>query len=249
MKIIAFVFLFCFGVNLFSQTVQVKTDLVYKVNLPLKKSEKAPVIILLHGYGSNESDLFDIAKSFDDRFITFSLRAPLAANGGQGYSWFGLEFLPDKKFNYNYNEAKESRSKILSFVSNACRSYNADSTQVFIMGYSQGAIIAYDIIFSKPEKIKGVVALSGFLLDETKKMNIDFVKLAKLKFFIAHGNMDNVIDFKEGEKAFTFLEGKKMNAIFKTYEIPHSINGKELNDIKAWLQSNIQKEKKEVNKK
>lgn len=239
---------FALLVVMVSQTVTVTTDLVYKVNLPAKKTEKAPVIILLHGYGSNESDLFDIAKSFDDRFITFSLRAPYTADG-QGFCWYKLDFLPNKEFKYDYKQAKESRAKILSFISNACKAYKLDSTQVFLMGYSQGAIMSYDISLFKPEKIKGVLALSGRMMDETKQMKFDALKAAKVKYFIAHGNADNVIDLKKGEEAAQFLQSKKNNVEFKIYDMPHAIIGKELNDIKSWLKSNIEKAKKEDPKK
>jgi phospholipase/carboxylesterase len=243
MRTFAFFILIFTVINSFAQTVAINTDLIYKVNLPLKKSEKTPVIIMLHGYGSNEEDLFAIAKSFDPRFLTLSLRAPNNADG-QGYCWYKLDFLPDKKFKYDYLQAKESRAKILSFISNACKAYHADSTQVFIMGFSQGTIMAYDIALFKPEKIKGVIALSGRMLDETKKIKYDPLKVANIKFFIAHGSMDNVIDFKDGEEASKILQSDKKNVSFKSYEIPHSINGKELNDIQAWLKANIAVEKK-----
>jgi len=235
-----------FSVN--AQTVSINTTLTYKVNLPVKKSDKTPVIIMLHGYGSNEEDLFALAKSFDQRFITFSLRAPFFASG-QGYSWYKLVFLPQNQFKYDYNEAKESRSAILSFISNACKSYKADSTQVFVLGFSQGAIMSYDLALFKPEKFKGVAALSGKLLDETKKIKFDGFKLSDVKFFIGHGTMDNIINFKEGEEAAKFLQSKKNNVSFHRYEIPHSISGNELNDIKDWLKSNIEKEKKNDQKK
>jgi phospholipase/carboxylesterase len=248
MKKIILLFLLFAGSVIHSQTVAISSDLIYKVNLPLKKSEKTPVIIMLHGYGSNEEDLFALAKSFDTRFITFSLRAPFIAEG-QGFSWYKLEFLPDKKFKYDYKEVKTSREKILSFISNACKIYKADSTQVFIMGFSQGAIMAYDLSLFKPEKIKGVLALSGKLLEESKKIKFDALKVSKVKFFIAHGNMDNVIEYKEAEEASKFFQNNKNNVTFKTYEMPHSINGKELNDIKTWLKGNIEKEKKEDQKK
>lgn len=228
--------------NVSAQGKSIKTDLVYKVNEAKKSDSKSPVIILLHGYGSNEEDLFDISKSFDERFITFSLRAPFPAPS-QGYSWFKLDFLPEKKFKYDYKQAAISRSKILSFISNACKSYEADSTRVFIMGYSQGAIMCYDIALNNPGKIKGVVALSGLIMPESKKKTYD-LKLSALKFFIAHGTMDNVVSYHDGESAAKYLQTKSKNVSFKSYEMPHAINGKELNDIKSWLRSNISPNKK-----
>lgn len=242
-KNILLVFYLCAITFCNAQTSAIKTDLIYKINLPVKKTVKPPLIILLHGYGSNEEDLFDIAKSFDERFITVSLRAPFLAKD-LGYCWYPLDFTADKQFRHDYKSAKESRAKILSFISSFCKEYKADSTQVFLLGFSQGAIMSYDIAFFKPEKIKGVLALSGLLLEETKKIKTDALKLAKIKFFIAHGNADNVIDIKKGEDAAKFLKDKKNNVTFKTYDMPHALVGKELNDIKDWLKSNIEKEKK-----
>src|SRR6185295_9712917 len=139
--------------------------------MPLKKTDKTPVLIMLHGYGSNESDLFDIAKSFDERLITFSLRGPFPANGGEGFSWFELS--KDEKGNrkINYKEAAESRKKILSFISNACAEYKLDSTHVIVTGFSQGAIMSFDLGFAAPNKLKAVMPLSGILLEESKKLN------------------------------------------------------------------------------
>lgn len=228
---------------LFAQKPEIKTDLIYKVNLPAKKSDKTPVMIMLHGYGSNEADLFDISKSLDERFITFSLRGPFAIPV-EGYSWFSLDFLPQKQFKYNYKELKESKSKIFSFISNACKAYKLDSTQIFIMGYSQGAIMSYDLAFSKPEKIKGVIALSGYILPESKQLKTDAGKLMNVNFFIGHGDMDQVVDYKAAEEANKYLTEKKLKVEFKTYQMPHAINGKELNDIKAWLKKNLKEEKK-----
>ena len=86
------------------------------------------------------------------------------------------------------------------------------------------------------------------MLDETKKIKFDANKLGDVKIFIAHGDMDNVIDIKEAEAANKFLENPKKNVTFKTYSMPHAINGKELNDVKAWLKGNIPKEKEAVKK-
>ncbi len=221
-----------------SQTVT--TDLIYKVNKPAQVTKKTPVLIMLHGYGSNETDLFDISKSIDERYIVFSLRAPYVLKDG-GYSWYDLQFLPQQQFTYNYKEAKESRKKILSFISNACKAYNVDSSQVILMGYSQGTIMAYDLALSSPTKIKGVVALSGLLLEETKAIKTDWTKAVNVKFFIAHGYSDNVIKIAEADKVNAFLKSKKViDVTYKNYEMPHAIMGNELNDIKKWLKKVIQ---------
>ena len=109
--------------------------------------------------------------------------------------------------------------------------------------------MCYEIALSSPQKIKGVIALSGLLLEETKKIKFDPLKTANVKFFIAHGNSDNIIDKKKGEQAAAYLQSKKNNVTFKSYDMQHTITGKELNDIKTWLVSNLPAEEKEERKK
>jgi phospholipase/carboxylesterase len=225
-----------------SQTVN--TRLSYLVNEPAKRTPKTPVLIILHGYGSNEEDPVAMAKALDPRFITFSLRAPNTTPVG-GYCWYPMEFLPDKSFKYDYEKVKESKALVLSFISNACKAFKVDSTQVYLMGFSQGAIMSYELAVSHPEKFKGVLALSGRMMPETKTMKTDWNKVAALKFFIAHGNSDNVIPITEGYIAHDFLKEKKVaDLTFKNYEMPHTITGNELNDIKSWLLNAISPEKK-----
>jgi phospholipase/carboxylesterase len=227
----------------------IKTTLTYSVNDAAKRTNKSPVLIMLHGYGSNESDLFDISKALDSRFITFSLRAPIEVGEG-GYCWYVLNRTPGQNATYDYKIAKESAAKILSFISNACKAYNVDSTQVYLMGFSQGAIMSYELALASPKKIKGILALSGRLMEESKtiKTNGDFV--AKIKVFMAHGYSDNVIKIDEAEKAFAFFKEKKVTDVtYKSYEMTHTISGAELNDIKAWLIKAISPVKKTEQKK
>ena len=232
-----------FALQSFAQDKKINTSLEYKVNMPLKKSEKTPVLIMLHGYGSNEGDLFDISKAFDERLITFSLRGPYSAPGGDGFAWYSLEKTEKNELKYNYKEAAESRKKILSFISNACREYKLDSTQVFLIGFSQGAMMSYDIAYSHPQKVKGIIALSGRLMKESKEQKGKEEQILKLNFFIGHGTQDNLIPVTQSEEVATWLKENEGNVTYKTYPIPHSISGNELNDIKEFLKKNLKREK------
>lgn len=214
---------------------QLNTTLTYSVSLPAKKTGRAPVLILLHGYGSNENDLFELAKTMDPRFATFSLRAPNATGDG-GYCWYPMDFRGNQQFYYNYADVKQSTAKIISFISNACKTYKLDSTLVFLLGFSQGCIMSFDLALSSPGKIKGILGLSGYLLEESKLIKTNPTQLSKVKIFIAHGNSDNMIKLTQAEKAHAFFSTLKVTDLtFKTYEMPHSISGQELIDIKAWL--------------
>ncbi len=216
------------------QAQKINTGLTYSVIAPKAVTNKTPVLILLHGYGSNENDLLSLASSIDKKFLVFSLRAPVTA--GRGYCWFPIDFLQDKTFRYDYTVAGTSREAIMNFVSNACRAYKADSTQVFLLGFSQGAIMSYDIAFKHPQKIKGVVALSGLLMPQTESFATTD-KFKRCKFFIAHGMQDDVISYMNGGSAAAAIKKKGAPVEFKSYSAAHTITPEELTDVKKWLNS------------
>jgi phospholipase/carboxylesterase len=221
------------GVVLQVHSQKVSTDLIYKVKSPRSISSKTPVLILLHGYGSNELDLYSFASNFESEFLVFSLRAPYSTGRG-GNCWFSLEFLPDQKFKYSYKEAQKSRDQVSRFIRSACRSYPADSTSVFVVGFSQGAILSYDLALHGSFNLKGVVALSGLMLPETQNARIKSV--SGTNFFIGHGTSDNVVRFTDGKEAYMYLKEKKLaNVIFKPYQVAHSISAAELSDIRSWM--------------
>lgn len=221
-----------------SPAQKVNTTLTYSVKPPSLKSEKPPVLILLHGYGSNEEDLFAFGSRLDSRMLTFSLRAPLPKDAG--YCWFPIQFLAGGNVNYSYKEAAESRNKILSFISNACKAYGADSTHVYILGFSQGAIMAFELALYAPSKICGVMALSGRMMAETEKLKHSVSQLQRVKFFVGHGKKDDVVNFEGSQKAVEFLKAKKVFSVtFKTYNMAHTISPQELEDVRAWLQKSL----------
>ena len=236
-KLVTGLFITCLFFTIRGQ--RINTSLQYVVKEPTKKESKVPVLIMLHGYGSNESDLFPISNSLDGRFMIFSVQAPNMLPQG-GYCWYPLDFLPGQKFKYDYEAARKSREQIHSFISNACKTYQLDSTHVFLMGFSQGAMMAYDVALSAPKKIMGVICLSGRMLAETTTLKTDWTAVAGVKFFVGHGKSDNVINISDADKAVEFLKTKKVSSLlYNSYEMQHTISGKELNDLKGWLTKTV----------
>ena len=83
-------------VNMTSQNIKTKEiALHYLVREPKIKSGKPPVVILLHGIGSNEQDLFSFADQLPDNYLVVSARAPYAI-GKDSYAWYQADFSTDK---------------------------------------------------------------------------------------------------------------------------------------------------------
>ena len=230
------IFIFCFWYT--SGTSQ---NIVYKVREPLKKTEvRSPVLFILHGYGSNEEDLFDLAQTLDERLTILSLRAPIALAEGS-FCWYTLGRDNNNTLTYNYEEVLLTKKLLMGFIQSVCKTMNLDSTQIFLMGFSQGAMMSYDLVLSFPGKIKGVLALSGRLMEESKPKSTK-PALLNATFFIAHGTEDVRIMPSEAEKAVAYLKNKGVKEVeYKTYAMQHVLNGKEIIDIRAWLSKQLKK--------
>lgn len=249
-----FIILFLLVLNLFVTAQSINTSLTYTYHLPTKTSNKTPLLIMLHGYGSNETDLFEMHKTFDERYAVFSLRAPISIPQS-GFCWFPIEIKNDSTLVYDYKKVLESKKLILSFISNACKTFNLDSSNVVLFGFSQGAILSTDIAITTPNKIKGIIALSGMLLKETEaqiKNTKQWQNINQVKIRFAHGYSDNVINIKQAQKIEKLIAEKKLtNSKMKYYKMGHNICGEELNDIKSWLTTMVKSssEKTSINKK
>ena len=209
------------------------TDLYYIFKEPKIKSAKPPVIILMHGVGSNEKDLFSFVNQLPDSFLVISLRAPIKL-GNDSYAWYHLSFENGKPIS-NPIEAEASRLMIIDFINNLKNKHAYNEKRVYLCGFSQGSIMAYSVGLTVPEKIKGIAIMSGRLLEEVKPIIAGKDKLKNLKVFISHGTNDNVLPVSNAREANVYLKQLGINATYKEYPEPHTISNAMFNDLLIWL--------------
>src|SRR5262252_4760688 len=101
---------------------------------------KPPLLLLLHGYGANEDDLFSLAPYLDGRFMIVSARAPIMLQP-MSYAWFNLGFTP-QGIVVNLDEVESSRRTIHKFIGEIVEAYDCDPKSVYLMGFSQGAMLS-----------------------------------------------------------------------------------------------------------
>ena len=112
--------------------IQEGLALKYLVQMPLTKQLHPPLIVILHGYGSDERDMFELAKVLPKSYVIVAARAPLALQGG-GYQWFEKEMV-NGKFSGRKESVARSRELVSTFIGQVAKRYNADAGTVFLMG-------------------------------------------------------------------------------------------------------------------
>lgn len=208
--------------------------LEYLIRKPLAKSENPPLLVLLHGYGSNEQDLFSFASELPDELLIISAQAPLPMGFGS-YAWYSINFDENATNRSNLTEAKDSLLKIETFIDEIIKKYKVNQEKIFLLGFSQGSILSYAYAFRNPTKIKYIIALSGYLNEQLLPESYNLDNHTQLDFFISHGTVDQVLPISWSKKSLPFLEKLNIKHTFKEYNVGHGVAPQNFADFKNWI--------------
>ena len=213
--------------------------LVHLVRQPAVEAGTPPLLLLLHGIGSNEHDLYGLAPFLDKRFLIISTRAPITLGPGS-YAWFEVDFTPQGSV-INPEQAEASLKTLISFLQEAVAAYNADPQQVYLMGFSQGAIMSASIALTRPELVAGAVLMSGRILPEIRPLIAASDELSGLPFMVVHGTADMVLPITNGRSSREILSSLTVDLTYHEYPMGHEVNQESLSDVATWLTEQLNK--------
>ncbi|MFT7498162.1 MAG: phospholipase/carboxylesterase [Porticoccaceae bacterium] len=215
-----------------------KLSLEYKIRQPKIPTDNPPLLILLHGYGSNEEDLFSFAPELPEEFLIISARAPLTL-GVDSYAWYTIHFdNTNGKFS-DTDEAIDARDKIATFIDEVIANYQVNADKVFLLGFSQGTILSYSIAMNYPEKVQHIIALSGYINQDLFSKNLEKKNYRNLDFFISHGSVDQVIPVEWAQNAPEFLNKLNIKNSYQEYMVGHGVAPQNFYDFKKWIEERL----------
>ncbi len=205
---------------------------------------KPPLLIMLHGIGSNEEDLFNLAPQLDPRFYVLSLRGPYQLGPAQ-FAWYEMNFTP-QGLTITPEQAEASRKKLVAFIDEAIEHYEADAQRVFLMAFSQGAIMSLALLLTMKRHLEGVVSIAGRILPELFRGDSALAghlapteALKGRNLFLAHGIQDEVVPVAQGRQAEQLLARAPINLSYREYEMGHTIGSRCLEEAKIWLETQL----------
>ena len=214
---------------------KVNKKLKYLIYKPTYNINNLKVIFLLHGYGSNDEDLFSLKEFIPSNYIIISLRAPISI-GYNSYAWYSINFENEQERWIDNNEAVDSKNIIINDILLHLEDIGYENKRVSILGFSQGAILSWSLGLEYPHLIKNILPLSGFYNSEITVSNSN--SKFKLNCFSTHGINDPIIPIDWARKAIQNLNEDNINIEFKEYKSGHEINNENLRDIIEWLNKN-----------
>lgn len=203
-------------------------------------SDRPPMLLMLHGVGSNEQDLLGLADQLDGRFYILSLRGPVTFGPGS-HGWFEVRFTPTGPM-INPQQAEQSRRDLIKFIQEAPDHYKADPDRVVLFGFSQGAIMSLALALTRPDLLAGAVVISGRTLPELfGKVGPLAGHLASreamngLPLLVAHGRQDNVLPIDYGRQTENIFSQLPFNLSYREYDMAHGIDPTCLKQVRIWL--------------
>jgi phospholipase/carboxylesterase len=193
-------------------------------------------LVLLHGRGADERDLFPLLDMLDPerRLLGATARGPLSLPPG-GAHWYVVRRVgyPDPEtFNSTYPE-------LASWLDDLPAEHGIPPERTVLGGFSQGSVMAYALGLG-PERPRpaGIVALSGFL-PRVEGFEPDLAKAAGLPVAIGHGTHDPVISVEFGRDARDRLLEAGARVTYRESPMPHTIDPAFLGELPAWLREAV----------
>lgn len=194
-----------------------------------KTEGRPPLLVMLHGRGADEHDLFELAPAIDPAFAIASVRGPLTTEEG-GYTW-AESIAVGRAVPQSLRTSITWLRRWLDTLDNG----RAEPQPIYLMGFSAGMMMASALLFDQPARYAGAVLLSGALPFDTD-LSITKDRLADVDVFYGRGSFDTVIPADLVTRTERYLHdrsGARVTA--RDYPIAHAINDAEIRDITAWL--------------
>jgi len=197
-----------------------KTEIMgwtFRIQTPPNPSSNQRVMLLLHGHLGNENVMWVLTKPIPKDYYFLAPRAPVELGENQ-YSWHGFasQWLDLQAY-------KTLVDEVLSRVDQWMQDHQLDNKIIDIMGFSQGAVMAYAIAILYPHRVRRVAALAGFV-PHSWIYAFKPPPFSNLSLFIAHGSRDDVIPIKKSRQAAAWFKKHGAQVSFCEADIGHKLS-------------------------
>lgn len=203
---------------------------VVRWSVPADERAGRPVLLLLHGYGSDEHDLFGLVPYLPERFVVASVRAPLAPPWPMpGASWYPIEGLDGR----DPDAVTLAAHAVLSWVRDA-----VGAASVGLLGFSQGGAVALQTLRVAPDAVSFAVVLAGYAAGGELPGD-QILAERRPPVFWGRGAADDVIPAALVDSTAQWLPVHSELSGRVYPGLTHSISPDELDDVRAFLEARL----------
>ena len=198
-------------------------------------------VIILHGLGADGTDFLSMADELDlaavgpVRFLM--PRAPVrrvTINGGQPmrawYDILGVDLVKRE------DEAglRDSMQQVGELIEREV-ARGVPASRIVLAGFSQGCAIALGAGLRHPERLAGLVGMSGYVPLADTSAAERHASSQGLPVFLAHGRSDGIVPLARGTAGRDLLQGLGCDVEWHDYPMEHSVCMEEVVALRRWL--------------
>jgi len=193
-------------------------------------------VIAIHGRGSNEDDLLGLAQPLGLPLRVVAPRGPLKLSLGWtvGYAWYEFANLGDPE----PEGFQQSVDRLVALVDHVRDRWQLAREQLVLLGFSQGAVMSMCVALTIPERVGGVVALSGYL-PRPEVWQPPRTDLGGMPVRVTHGTYDSILPVAWGRAAAERLRQYNADVRYEEFPMDHEVNTACLEVIRGWLAARI----------
>jgi phospholipase/carboxylesterase len=200
--------------------------------------EPEGALVLFHGRGTDEHDLFPLIDALDPdgRLLGATPRGPLSLPPG-GAHWYAVKEIgyPDPAtFLASFEQAS-------AWLDSFATETGIRPERTALGGFSQGAVMTYALgLGASRPRPAALIALSGFI-PMVEGFSLDLEREPKPPVAIGHGALDRVISVEWGRRARIVLERAGYDVLYCEYPLPHAVDPGFLRELAAWVRLALQR--------
>ena len=198
-------------------------------------------IVWLHGLGADGHDFepvvpqLELPETLAVRFVfPHAPSMPVSLNGGYIMpAWYDIRHTDLGIAHDGEGIARSARQIRLLIEQEQMRGIKA--ARIIVAGFSQGAAMAIHVGLTHPETLAGIIALSGYLLQQERLESAQIQANQHTPIFMAHGVEDPVVPFALGEHAARTLSTWGHEVAWHAYSMAHHVCPDEIRAIGRWI--------------
>jgi len=219
----------------------------------LKENRKYPLVMILHGHGANPENyvgIFErVASSLDAIVCAPYGPYPIPFERGHGYSWFPAPWFfqellrtgtstddrTQRRQEIELQEQAVSRGFVLAAIDSVSAKFPVDPNRVFLMGHSEGGVLAYGLALEHPDQFRGLIVVGARLRPSDATPEILTEAAGRLEVMICHSRGDTAISFDHAKAASETLAGAGIQSKVFPYEGGHGFTPQLAQTIGRWI--------------
>lgn len=198
-------------------------------NVPPEERDGKPLLVMMHGLGSHEGDLFGLNRFLPSDLVVASLRAPLGYGGG--FAWFDANV----RSGSDTSLLDASVRGVLSWLDGL----DVAPSGIGLMGFSQGGCMALQLLRAAPERFDYILQLSGFVSPAQHPGDAVLAKrVPRVPVFWAHGDVDEIIPTSAISTTGQWLSEHTAVEAHR-YPMAHTVSQDELADLVKFVSARL----------